>query len=265
MNHYPRHVGDITRDTFGLSPTEFGCYDRMLDHYYASEAPLPLDVGEVYRITGARTPADRKATEYVLGKFFSKEADGWHQARCDRELLRYRERADSARNNGARGGRPRTKPTPDTNRPITESVISGLANRTDAKAKQEPEPIPSDGGLSEPPTTAPATLPGTLNPATWREWRAHLANRGKGMTPQQERLQLARLAGHRDPETVVQTAICNGHLRLEPVGGWPDAKPQTATDKRAATAAAMYAHRSSNTHHDDNQPRDITGTAERLA
>jgi len=42
-----------------------------------------------------------------------------------------------------------------------------------------------------------------------------------------------------------------------------DAPRVTANDKRTATAAAMYAHRNAPTH--DDQPRDITGHAERLA
>lgn len=42
-----------------------------------------------------------------------------------------------------------------------------------------------------------------------------------------------------------------------------DAPRVTAHDKRTATAAAMYAHRTAPTH--DDQPRDITGHAERLA
>jgi uncharacterized protein YdaU (DUF1376 family) len=215
MNHYPRHVGDITRDTFGLSTTEFGCYDRMLDHYYASEAPLPLDVGEVYRITGARTPADRKATEYVLGKFFSKEADGWHQKRCDKEILRYQARADSARHNGANGGRPRTKSKPDENRTITESVISGLANETESKANQEPEPVTNNQGGRASPARARATRPHKtpipddfgISP-TVRQWAAE-----HGHVHLDERLQhfigKARANGYRyaDWDQALQNAI----------------------------------------------------------
>ena len=51
VNYYQRHVGDITRDTFGLAPAEFGCYDRMLDYYYQTEKPLPLDVSPTIQRT----------------------------------------------------------------------------------------------------------------------------------------------------------------------------------------------------------------------
>lgn len=111
-------------------------------------------------------------------------------------------------------------------------------------------------------TTAPPALPGTLTATTWRNWRSHLANRGKSLTPQAEQLQLAQLAGHADAEAVVQTAIRNGHLRLEPVGGWPDRKTNNAHEKRAATAAAMYG---TTTHDQPDQPTDITAESRRIA
>jgi uncharacterized protein YdaU (DUF1376 family) len=135
LNHYPRHVGDITQATFGLSLAEFGAYDRLLDAYYCNEAPLPLDAKERYRMAGAVSKADRKAVDYVVSRYFVEQADGWHQKRADEEIAAYRARADQARQNGAHGGRPRN---PKITHPVTGSVNSGNPEITISKANQEP-------------------------------------------------------------------------------------------------------------------------------
>lgn len=97
MNHYPRHVGDFIRDTVGLSLAERGAYTALLDQYYASEKPLPLDSRERYRMAGAVTKAERSAVDYVVGRYFKEQADGWHQKRADLEIEAYRERSAKAR------------------------------------------------------------------------------------------------------------------------------------------------------------------------
>lgn len=123
--------------------------------------------------------------------------------------------------------------------------------------------ITSKAVSSECPTSPALALPGTLSPPTWAAWRAHLANLGKPLTPQAERLQLARLAEHADPDATVRKAIERGHRNLEPVGGYADAKPrQTVHDKRAATAAAIYGKPPEPP---NVEPTDITGEARRIA
>lgn len=96
INHYPKHVGDFIRDTVGLSLAERGAYNALLDQYYASEKPLPLDPKEWYRMTGAASKADRAAVDYVVRKYFSEQSDGWHQKRADIEIEAYRERSAAA-------------------------------------------------------------------------------------------------------------------------------------------------------------------------
>lgn len=88
----------------------------------------------------------------------------------------------------------------------------------------------------------PPTLPKTLTPQTWSDWKAHLANRGKAMTPQAEAVQLHRLADHADPERVVQDCLANGWLNLPPVGGHDSQKPRPKSrhEQRAETAAAIH-------------------------
>jgi len=258
VNYYPHNVGDYLKKTLGLSMSQDGAYRRAIDWYYDHEGPLPLKP-DVYDELRCKGRADREAVDSVLAKYFTKTEAGYRHDRCDEELAKYAAKADTARENGKRGGRPRN---PGITNPVPAGLGLGIPEGTQPKANQnqEPEPIPSGTGLREVPTTVAAILPGTLTTATWADWRAHLANRGKPMTPQGERLQLAQLRGHADPETIVQNAIRNGHLRLEPVGGWPD-KATSIHEKRAATAAAMYG----TTRDDHEEPTDITGESQRIA
>lgn len=96
MNHYPRHIGDIAKDTAHLSQGQFGTYDLLLDWYYAHEKPLPLDKAFLYAITRAKSKAERANADAVLRWFFTETLEGWRQKRCDEELLKYAEKSAKA-------------------------------------------------------------------------------------------------------------------------------------------------------------------------
>lgn len=122
MNHYPHHIGDFAKKTKGLTLTERGAYRELLDQYYGSEKPLPLDRREVYRMAISATAAERKAVDYILGKYFVEQSDGWHNKRADEEIAAYLKRAGIARENGAKGGRRVEPPTDPGGNPGTKSV-----------------------------------------------------------------------------------------------------------------------------------------------
>ena len=88
MNYYNRHIGDYARDTSHLSFAEDGAYNRMLDYYYATEAPLPLDRAILYRRVRARSKAERGMIDRLLTEFFTETADGWRKGRCDEEIAK---------------------------------------------------------------------------------------------------------------------------------------------------------------------------------
>jgi len=75
MNWYPRYTGDYSRDTAHLTMTEHGAFNLMLDHYYATEKPLPECLNQIHRITGAFTPEEQTAAQAVLKQYF-KHAPG---------------------------------------------------------------------------------------------------------------------------------------------------------------------------------------------
>lgn len=138
---------------------EDGAYRRLLDIYYAREAPLPKDPREVCRLARAVTKQERDATQRVLREFFIEQEDGWHQRRCDEEIERYRhsepEREARKANEAARNRRHREERAalfealravgqhPDWNAPIGE--VRALHKRYCT-------------GPATPPATPPETL-----------------------------------------------------------------------------------------------------------
>lgn len=91
MNYFELHLGDYEAATAHLSMLEDAAYCRMLRIYYRTEKPLPADVKQVCRLVRATSKPERDAVQQVLSDFFTLGDDGWHQARCDEEIQRFRE------------------------------------------------------------------------------------------------------------------------------------------------------------------------------
>ena len=155
MNYYRRYSGDYLRDTSRLSMVEHGAYSLMLDYYYSDEKPLPLDRDELYLMLRAMKPADRAAVDKVLSMYFTKQADGWHQKRCDHEILV----SKKARTNGNGGGRPSGKSETGLVTGIGTGLVTGF--ETDDETGEETETITGSG---HPPTTNHQPPPTTLQP-----------------------------------------------------------------------------------------------------
>ena len=91
MNYYEHHLGDYAKNTMHLSMLEQGAYRLLLDRYYATEKCLPADKKTIQRLVCARSDDEREAVDTVLEEFFVLMEDGWHNARCDRDIEKYRE------------------------------------------------------------------------------------------------------------------------------------------------------------------------------
>ena len=96
MNYYERHIGDYLKDTSHLSLLEHGIYTRLLDVYYTREGAIPAR--EVARLISARSDEERQALETVLAEFFRLDGESYVQARCAREIERFKERREKAAN-----------------------------------------------------------------------------------------------------------------------------------------------------------------------
>jgi uncharacterized protein YdaU (DUF1376 family) len=107
VNYWPRWISAIKKRTATLSLAEMGAYDRLLDHYYAEEKPLPGDLDECCRICAALSKEERAAVVKVLAKFFTLTERGHTNERADEEIKIALPKIEAAKANGAKGGRPK--------------------------------------------------------------------------------------------------------------------------------------------------------------
>jgi uncharacterized protein YdaU (DUF1376 family) len=113
---YKFHLGDYITHTTHLSDAEDLAYRRLLDLYYMSEKPIPLNTESVSR----KIRIDLDITESVLGEFFDKTENGYFNYRCDAEIARYNKQVENNRSLGKRGGRPKkTESKSNQNRKLT--------------------------------------------------------------------------------------------------------------------------------------------------
>ena len=103
MIWYKFHLGDYITHTTHLSDAEDLAYRRLLDLYYMSEAPIPLDTAFVAR----KIRLDLDITESVLSEFFEATEEGYQNTRCDAEIAKYQHQVATNRSLGKRGGRPK--------------------------------------------------------------------------------------------------------------------------------------------------------------
>ena len=152
MNYYKRHLGDYAAATRHLSMIEHGAYTLLLDVYYIGEKPLPNDERAIWRLVGARSKDEREAVSVILQEFFTLEADGWHQTRCDEEIGKKQAKAEVNREIGKRGGRPKKETVtvpeknPDGFQEKTQTVSENNPSHKPIANSQEPKEKQTSGG-----------------------------------------------------------------------------------------------------------------------
>lgn len=124
MHYYQFNIGDYIKQTAHLTPLEDICYRRLLDLYYETEKPIPIETDRVSR----RLRLDTDLVDSILNEFFELTENGWENERCNKEIKSYQAKADTARLNGKLGGRP----------PKTQSVTHRNPEETGSKAKHKP-------------------------------------------------------------------------------------------------------------------------------
>jgi uncharacterized protein YdaU (DUF1376 family) len=144
MNYYEHHLGDFARDAGYLSMLREGAYRRLIDVYYGRERPLPCEPEECYDLVRCVSKAEREAVDYCLRKFFELCEDGWHQKRCDEEIVRFRAKSESAKASAnARWSHNGRNANGDTN---------GMRTHSDGNALQSPVSNPQSPGKNPTPT-----------------------------------------------------------------------------------------------------------------
>lgn len=137
MNFFKLFIGDYQRDTGALSLAEHGAYMMMLQHYYATEAPLPVGAA-LYRLLRAQTKGERDAIDAVTARFWLIKDGALVNTRATIEIERSIRQRDVNRETGKRGCRPRR--TDRTSETGTEHKTESVSRSV---SKQEPNDNPS--------------------------------------------------------------------------------------------------------------------------
>jgi uncharacterized protein YdaU (DUF1376 family) len=254
MNFYKRFVGDFQRDTGHLSLAEVGAYDRLLDHYYATERALPGDVEACCRIARAMTKDERKAVDSVLRQFFTLEDDEHRQARADRELSELKPKIAASRTNGGKGGRPRknlegiqseTKKKPtgflDENPAETHIESQTEPKRNLSQSQKEIPSVPIGTGTADAePTGPPASMTAgeKRKTAAWRGAKSLLNEHGMPMA--QTGAFIGKLASDYGQDVTLEVMEAAVVERPAEPSAWMKAACQSRAGKRKPTAHSGF-------------------------
>lgn len=107
MHQYPHHIGDFRGGTVNMTRLERWIYRDLIEVYYDKEQPLSLDLAALCRDIGVRTDEEKAVVASMLDYKFTKTDSGYVHDVCERVIEEYRAKADTARENGKKGGRPR--------------------------------------------------------------------------------------------------------------------------------------------------------------
>ena len=118
MHYYKFNIADWHLATSHLSLEEEAIYFKLINFYYDTEKPIPLETDSVIR--RLRLGSVKDIVGIVLKEFFVFQDDGWHHLRCDDEILKYHHKAEVNQRIGKLGGRPKK----------TQSVSSGIPEIT---------------------------------------------------------------------------------------------------------------------------------------
>ena len=106
MHYYQFNIADYRKDTQHLTPIEHYIYRELMDLYYLDESPIPNKTQWVIRRLRLGSENDLDVTN-VLEEFFELDGEEWMHKRINQEIDVYRSKAETARVNGSKGGRPK--------------------------------------------------------------------------------------------------------------------------------------------------------------
>lgn len=134
MHYYQFNIADYRKDTSHLSPTEHYIYRTLIDWYYLDEALIPKETQSVIRRLRLVTEEEEVLLKNVLSDFFEEEINGWRHRRIDSDIEDFHSKCTKNKENGKKGGRPKSTPEPEK----TQSVIFGYPNESENNPNQEP-------------------------------------------------------------------------------------------------------------------------------
>ena len=187
MNYYPFHIGDYASATRHLSWDEDAAYRRLLDVYYTTEKPIPLDMRQVFRLTMAQTDGQREAVEAVLLEFFEQAEFGYVNRRADAEILAMREKQDKQRERANKRWQSQDKNTGNAPAMPRHDASDAAASKSDASA-MPPTPTPTPTPINTPPKgggarkSALAARPDEVAEPVWQDFQRLRAQKRAPLT-----------------------------------------------------------------------------------
>lgn len=181
MHYYQFNIGDYKRHTFHLDPLEDIAYRRILDLYYLNDGPVTSDADKLAKQIGMVANIEQVA--YVLGEFFELDGDTFRNSRADREIADYAAKADRARANGKKGGRPKPNANPEITQPVIPGIPEGTQNEPDSKLTINHKPLTINQSNTDKDLGVSAKQPqaakkgsrlveGFIVPDEWKVWAA---------------------------------------------------------------------------------------------
>lgn len=168
MNYYAFHIGDFRSGTVNMSRIARWIYRDMLDVYYDSEHPLPLDLDTLCDQIGVEQEDERRIVERLLRFKFAREESGYRHPTCDRVIAEYHAKAETARKNGQLGGRPKGKANRNQKKPSgfqSGSDQDAIGNPVETGSQANQEPITKN---QEPETKVEKTQRASRLPSDWK-------------------------------------------------------------------------------------------------
>lgn len=174
MKYYPHHIGDFDHATRHLSRIERSIYRDMIDVYYDTEKPLPLDTSYLKRKIMATSEEESLAVEQVLQEFFVETPTGWFNSRCDHEIVAYHKNSSQKSIAGKASAAARAARKQQA---IDESKANKSSDSDTAAAKPNPPErnaqnnLFSQDDIKKPSRVTGKSLPSDWTlPKTWGEW-----------------------------------------------------------------------------------------------
>tara|TARA_R110000803_G_scaffold49486_3_gene102904 strand:+ start:1540 stop:2220 length:681 start_codon:yes stop_codon:yes gene_type:complete len=145
MHYFSFHIGDYRSSTAHLNNDEDLCYRRLIEMYYDTEKPIPVDVDWVSR----RVRMHTEVVDRVLSDFFTAGDDGWRHSRCDLELENYQGLVERNRKNGSKGGRPPNNPAGSQPKPTGKVTKNQEPLTNNHKPVLKNKALPCPGSVSQ--------------------------------------------------------------------------------------------------------------------
>lgn len=140
MHYFQFEIKEWVSNTAHLSLEEEAIYLRLINYYYDSEKPIPIDPTMVFRKLRI---TDIQLGENTLDEFFISTSEGYIHSRCDEEIAKYHAKSEQASRAGKASAQRRLNGRSTDVQPINnhKSIIN---NHKSNKALDPPEGVSVD-------------------------------------------------------------------------------------------------------------------------